>query len=133
MVGGGCLGRRARVQADGPEAVPGRSRVQGTGPEAIPGRPGVQAACPVARPVAVPGRSGDQQAGNVGEGDQQAGDVGADDLTAGGGTRRTHGGAQRRGAETTGTFGGPGVNDFLVLCTFLLTSCRRAQFSNCLS
>ncbi|KAK5614015.1 hypothetical protein CRENBAI_012724 [Crenichthys baileyi] len=66
-----------------------------------------------ARVQAVPGRSGDQQAGDVGAAD--AGDVGTDDLTAGGGTRRTHGGAQRcgaeitstqaRGVETAGTFG----------------------------
>ncbi|MED6271251.1 Amyloid-beta A4 precursor protein-binding A member 1, partial [Characodon lateralis] len=68
-VGGGGLGSRARVQADGPEAIPDRSRVQ------------------------VPSRSGDQQAG----------DVGADDVTAGGGTRTTHGGAQRHGEETAGT------------------------------
>ncbi|MEQ2289903.1 hypothetical protein AMECASPLE_037985 [Ameca splendens] len=72
-VGGGGLGRRARVQAAGPEVVPGTSRVQA--------------------------------ASDVGAGDQQAGDVGADDLTAGGGNRRTHVGAQRRGAETAGTFG----------------------------
>ncbi|MEQ2225393.1 hypothetical protein ILYODFUR_016976, partial [Ilyodon furcidens] len=65
-VGGGGLGKRARLQAAGPEAVRGRS-------------------------------------GDVGAGDQQAGDVGADDLTAGGGTGRTHGGAQRRDAETAGT------------------------------
>ncbi|KAK5615256.1 hypothetical protein CRENBAI_003823 [Crenichthys baileyi] len=49
--------------------------------------------------------AGNQQAGDVGAGDQHAGDVVADDLTAGGGTGRTHGGAQRRGAETAGTFG----------------------------
>ncbi|MEQ2242712.1 hypothetical protein ILYODFUR_038874 [Ilyodon furcidens] len=35
--------------------------------------------------------------------DQTAGDVGADDLTAGSGTRRIHGGAQRHGVETNGT------------------------------
>ncbi|KAK5599118.1 hypothetical protein CRENBAI_025845 [Crenichthys baileyi] len=38
-------------------------------------------------------------------GAEQAGDLGADHLTAGSGTRRTHGGAKRRGAETAGTFG----------------------------
>ncbi|KAK5612973.1 Regulator of nonsense transcripts 1 [Crenichthys baileyi] len=98
-------------QAAGPEAVPGRPRVQVAGPEAVPGRPRVQAA----GSVAVPGRSSDQRAGDLGAvdqqagdivaGDQQAGDVGADDLTAGGGTRRTHGGTQRRGVKTAGTFG----------------------------
>ncbi|MEQ2281681.1 hypothetical protein AMECASPLE_032966 [Ameca splendens] len=38
-------------------------------------------------------------------GAEQAGDVGADDLMAGGRSRKTHGGAQSRGAETAGTFG----------------------------
>ncbi|KAK5618429.1 hypothetical protein CRENBAI_018463 [Crenichthys baileyi] len=83
--GGGGLGRRARVQVAGPEAVPGRSRVQAAGDVGA----GSQLA-------------GDQRAGEVGA--EQAGDEGADDLTAGSGTRRTHGGAQRHGAKTAGTF-----------------------------
>ncbi|KAK5608925.1 hypothetical protein CRENBAI_018074 [Crenichthys baileyi] len=59
----------------GVQKPPGRSRVQADGPEAVPGR----------------------------SGNQQAGDVGADNLTASGGTRRTHGGARRRGVEIAGT------------------------------
>ncbi|KAK5615407.1 hypothetical protein CRENBAI_001669 [Crenichthys baileyi] len=49
-----------------------------------PTRTGGGARVQAAGPEAVPGRSGDQQADNVGAGNQQAGDV---------------------GAETTGTFG----------------------------
>ncbi|XP_047201614.1 uncharacterized protein LOC124855662 [Girardinichthys multiradiatus] len=77
--------REFRVQAAGPETVPGRPRVQVAGQEAVPGRSGNQRASDIG--------AGDQHAGNVGA--EQTDDVGADDLKAGVRTRRTHGGAQR--------------------------------------